>query len=184
MSSNPKKVKPQIYVACLASYNRGVLHGAWIDLGDGVDADDIRASIADIINESTAPGAEEWEIHDTNDLDGYTPGSIEAAAVVGELVEKHGLAPTQWLNLGHEQGLDPEQWQDRFEEEYRGEYDSDNAYVEEKLEESGLKSQLEAIKIGDCDAWSYLDVGSIAHDWSISSFYSARAGGKVYIFDR
>lgn len=34
----------RIYAACLASYNNGVLHGAWIDV-DGKDADDIQQEI-------------------------------------------------------------------------------------------------------------------------------------------
>lgn len=31
----------KIYVACLASYNNGTLHGAWFDLEDYTDADDL-----------------------------------------------------------------------------------------------------------------------------------------------
>jgi antirestriction protein len=38
----------RIYVACLASYNNGVLHGEWIDV-DGKDADDLQQEINDRI---------------------------------------------------------------------------------------------------------------------------------------
>jgi len=34
---------PRVYVACLASYNNGILHGEWID---ATDADEIREEIA------------------------------------------------------------------------------------------------------------------------------------------
>ncbi|QEU33463.1 MULTISPECIES: antirestriction protein ArdA [Stenotrophomonas] len=44
----------QIYVACLASYNAGVLHGEWIDL-EGRDADDVGGEIARILRESPHP---------------------------------------------------------------------------------------------------------------------------------
>ncbi|WP_164090762.1 antirestriction protein ArdA, partial [Stenotrophomonas maltophilia] len=44
----------RIYVACLASYNAGVLHGEWIDL-EGRDADDVRDEIARILRESPHP---------------------------------------------------------------------------------------------------------------------------------
>lgn len=27
----------RIYVACLAAYNSGILHGEWIDIGDDID---------------------------------------------------------------------------------------------------------------------------------------------------
>jgi antirestriction protein len=36
----------RIYVACLASYNNGVLHGTWIET-EGMDADDLYAEIRD-----------------------------------------------------------------------------------------------------------------------------------------
>ncbi|WP_435634328.1 antirestriction protein ArdA [Pseudomonas solani] len=35
----------RMYVACLASYNNGVLHGEWFDLEDYVDAADLQAAI-------------------------------------------------------------------------------------------------------------------------------------------
>ncbi len=44
----------RIYVACLASYNNGVLHGDWIDL-EGMDADGVREEIATILRESPHP---------------------------------------------------------------------------------------------------------------------------------
>ena len=38
---------PRIYVACLASYNAGILHGEWID---ATDADVIREAIANMLS--------------------------------------------------------------------------------------------------------------------------------------
>jgi len=51
---------PRIYVACLAAYNSGRLHGRWIDAAQ--DAEDIKAQIAEMLKESPEPGAEEWAI--------------------------------------------------------------------------------------------------------------------------
>lgn len=45
---------PRIYVACLASYNNGVLHGRWIEL-DGADSDDVQAEIDEMLRESPHP---------------------------------------------------------------------------------------------------------------------------------
>lgn len=46
---------PRIYVADLASYNNGVLHGVWIDL-DGKDADDVHEEIrAKVLRTSKFP---------------------------------------------------------------------------------------------------------------------------------
>ena len=40
---------PRIYVACLASYNAGILHGEWID---ATDADEIREAIETMLSKS------------------------------------------------------------------------------------------------------------------------------------
>lgn len=61
---------PAIYVACLASYNAGKLFGSWLDLSDGPDAGDIRTAIDAIIKESPEPFAEEYAIHDNQELPG------------------------------------------------------------------------------------------------------------------
>lgn len=45
---------PRIYVACLASYNNGVLHGRWIDLA-GLDVDGVQDEIAEMLRESKYP---------------------------------------------------------------------------------------------------------------------------------
>lgn len=58
----------KIYVACLAAYNNGKLHGRWIDATQGEDHiwDETRAMHA----ESPEPDAEEWSIHDYEGFEG------------------------------------------------------------------------------------------------------------------
>lgn len=58
------KFEPRIYVACLAAYNSGYLHGAWIDAAQEPWSiyDDVKAMLA----ASPIAGAEEWAIHDYN----------------------------------------------------------------------------------------------------------------------
>lgn len=41
----------RIYVACLAAYNKGILHGAWIEANQ--DADQIRDEIAAMLARSS-----------------------------------------------------------------------------------------------------------------------------------
>lgn len=50
----------KIYVADLAAYNNGKLHGVWID----AMADDIEEQINDMLKLSPEGFAEEWAIHD------------------------------------------------------------------------------------------------------------------------
>lgn len=57
-----------VYVACLASYNAGRLHGAWVDLEEITDTDDIQEAIDWVLSTSPAPDAEEWAIHASSGL--------------------------------------------------------------------------------------------------------------------
>ena len=52
---------PRIYVACLASYNNGILHGRWITVTDPAT---IRTDVQSMLAASPNPYAEEWAIHD------------------------------------------------------------------------------------------------------------------------
>lgn len=77
---------PRIYVACLASYNNGILHGAWIDCSD---ADDMRDAIAAMLAKSQQPDAEEWAIHDH---EGFLGIHISGSHDLDELAELAELA--------------------------------------------------------------------------------------------
>jgi antirestriction protein len=52
------------YFACLAAYNNGRLHGAWVDLEEITSTDDLQECIDYILASSPEPGAEEWAMHD------------------------------------------------------------------------------------------------------------------------
>jgi hypothetical protein len=52
--------RPRIYVACLAAYNNGCLHGRWID---ATTPDEIWAQVRAMLADSPEPDAEEWAIH-------------------------------------------------------------------------------------------------------------------------
>ena len=69
---------PAIYVACLASYNNGDLHGSWINLGDvpRLNTSDIEEAISYILKTSPAPGAEEWAIHDQQHFPHHLQGEF------------------------------------------------------------------------------------------------------------
>jgi antirestriction protein len=66
---------PRIYVACLAAYNNGYLHGAWIDAAQ--DSSTISAAVQQMLTASPVAGAEEWAIHD---FEGFGSIRIEECA--------------------------------------------------------------------------------------------------------
>ena len=76
---------PRIYVACLASYNAGILHGRWIDCDQGVDH--IHEEVAAMLKESTQQFAEEWAIHDHQFLGNISEcTSFDTCANIGEAI--------------------------------------------------------------------------------------------------
>jgi len=52
----------RIYVADLAAYNNGRLHGVWINAC--LDPEDIQEQVNKMLAESPEPDAEEYAIHD------------------------------------------------------------------------------------------------------------------------
>lgn len=75
----------RIYVACLAAYNAGILHGEWIDLTD--DIDDTWNRIRSMLASSPIPEAEEWAIHDFEGFAGVRLSEYENIERVHELAE-------------------------------------------------------------------------------------------------
>lgn len=166
---------PRIYVACLASYNAGVLHGRWIDANP--DADDLRAEIAAMLLASPEPDAEEWAIHDYDDFGDLNLGEnpdLESVAMHARLIGEHGGAWPAYVNYvgahyATEQG---------FEDSYRGEWASEQAYAEYLLDSVGT------IPDDDSILARYFDYEKFTHDLFMSDYRSFDAtGGTVYVFD-
>jgi antirestriction protein len=81
----------QIYVACLAAYNNGYLHGQWIDLDETLDT--VWEQVHAILKSSPIPDAEEWAIHDYEGFEGYNLGEyegIEKAHTLAQFILEHG----------------------------------------------------------------------------------------------
>ena len=81
----------RIYVACLAAYNNGYLHGQWIDATLGEDA--IWDQINEVLKTSPMPDAEEWAIHDYEGFEGLNISEYEGIQNVvekAEFIEEHG----------------------------------------------------------------------------------------------
>jgi antirestriction protein len=108
----------RIYVACLASYNAGKLHGEWID---ATDTDTMNDSIQAMLSASPEPGAEEYAIHDYEapwPIDEYE--SLDDIASAVDAYEMHGDAFVAALNLAPNVEGAVEMVDDR----YCGAYDS------------------------------------------------------------
>lgn len=153
-------LEPRIYVACLAAYNEGRLHGAWIEVGD--DVEDVRAAVTAMLAASPATGAEEYAIHDHDDFGGVEVGEympLEAVVEIAEFLrERGGLGA---LVLAHVGG-DLEAARGAFDE-YRGVFPRLSDYFAELTEETVAIP--EALRL-------YIDYDAMARD--------AVLGGEVF----
>jgi antirestriction protein len=126
--------KPRIYVACLAAYNNGILHGAWIDAAQ--EAWSLYDDVKDMLAASPVADAEEWAIHDYEGFGGvrleeYT--GLDAVAALAAFVTEHGEVGAALLD--HYSG-DMEEAREAMAERYHGQHASLADYVQELTEES------------------------------------------------
>jgi antirestriction protein len=73
----------KIYVADLAAYNQGILHGVWIDVLEG----DIQEQVNAMLTNSPVEDAEEWAIHDYDGFEGVSISEYENFDAVVEFAE-------------------------------------------------------------------------------------------------
>lgn len=175
---NETATQPRIYVACLAAYNNGELHGVWIDANQ--DAAEIQEEVSKMLAESPVPRAEEWAIHDYEGFGGIQIReyeSIARVAVFAQLIENHGDGFTLWYTSQDGLSLDSDELEKRFLEQWQGAHDSEAAFVEYFLEEVGRLSEIPEWARG------YFDFAGFARDWELNGDFSFIPNhGQVYVY--
>ena len=125
----------RIYVADLAAYNNGKLHGVWINATD--DLDDIwEQQVNQMLAESPEGFAEEYAIHDYEGFDGYASSEYEGL----ERVQKIACFIDEYPDFGGELlnnfGGDLEEARTATEDNYCGCYKSLADFAEELTEDT------------------------------------------------
>jgi antirestriction protein len=182
MNATTNRPTPRVYVACLAAYNSGRLHGRWIDANQ--HADDIRDQIDAMLGASPDfDGSCEWAIHDHEGLGAIGENEdIDRVSAIGQAVAAAGDdAPALLAWLSAEPGRDPEGFADVF----RGSWDNLAEYVEQLWDDMGHNQEAEKAAGG---AWwhpaHYVDWGRMARDLEISGdVETIRHPSGVYVFD-
>lgn len=169
------------YIACLASYNNGRLHGAWIDLELISDADDLQECIDHILATSPEPGAEEWAMHDHAGLPDCLsrsewPDLSELAAWGAALAD---LSRPEWEPFRFYCDDRGEVCSaDDFRDAYHGCWDDPSDFAYQLAEDAGVMPESSAWPLSCIDweaAWRELQIGG---DYSA---VSASTGG-VHVF--
>lgn len=169
----------KIYVACLAAYNSGILHGEWIDATQ--DASDIQAAVQAMLAKSPEPGAEEWAIHDFDGFGGIQIGestSFETVSALAKAINEHGELFAKFY--AHQCTDDVDQAVSDFEEKNRGAFDSLADYVQNYWEECGDWKE-------EGDWWhpsKYVDWERMGRDLETSGdVFTIELDGEVHVFD-
>ena len=124
----------RIYVADLAAYNNGILHGIWIDATD--DVDDIQDQINKMLAESPEEFAEEYAIHDYEGFEGYPLGEYEGIQTAHDIACFIEEYPNIAGELLSHFGGDIDEARQAMEDNYCGCYRSVADYAEELTEET------------------------------------------------
>lgn len=161
----------RIYVACLAAYNNGILHGGWIDACQ--DADEIRWAIHDILKFSPIECAEEYAIHDYEGFEGISLSEytgIDDVAALAAFIEEHGALGAKL----YEYYGDIEEAEQALSDRYHGEYRS--------LSEFAANFTEETTSIPD-SLRPYIDYDAMARDLEISDVITFETGFEaVHVF--
>jgi antirestriction protein len=172
MSTNPR-----VYVACLAAYNNGRLHGEWINADQS--ADELHEDVHRMLAASPEPGAEEWAIHDYEGFGELRLSeweSFERVSAIAAGIFRHGDAFSAWLSYDESQDATDMQ---AFEDAYRGEWDSLCAYAENFADDIGLYDAAE--KSGS--HYVRVDIDALERDLDIELYTAESDHHTVYIFD-
>ena len=174
-------VQPRVYIASLADYNEGRLHGAWIDAAQ--DEDELGRAVLEMLAHSLSPGAEEWAIHDYEGFGLLHLSEFESLATIAKVakgIAEHGPAFAAWAaHVGADSEL-----LDAFEEAYMGEWQDGKEFAEQMLDDIGELEELKS-KLSDhlapyveIDYDSYFD--DLVSGGQISTM--EKLDGGIYVF--
>ena len=163
----------KIYVACLAAYNSGHLHGTWIDATQS--ADEIHKDIQAMLKASPIENAEKFAIHDYEGFEGVSISEysgIEEVAELAEFIEEHGTLGGELIV--HFNDLDHAR--ETIEGHYHGEYSSLADFAQELTEETTqIPDNLEY----------YIDYEAMARDLEINDVLAIETShNEVHVFWR
>lgn len=179
-SDTPSGLSPRIWVASLADYTNGELHGQWFDATR--EASELELATKFMLRSSRTPHAEEWGIFDYNEFYGADLSEYESFETISRIAQgiaEHGEAFGHWAAYV---GTESTEQIERFEDHYRGEWDSFEAYVRDYLEETGFYQFLEGVA-EDMRGYVEVDVEQIARDWTSDYHTVTLQNGRTCVFD-
>jgi len=181
MHEQEREQNPRIYVASLADYNNGILHGTWIDATQDTSA--LHADIVAMLANSPTGNAEEFAVHDYEGFGQYRVGEYDSLDLLSRIaygIHEHGPAFAAWAShCAYDRDA-----LDRFEDAYLGDWANVVAYADDLLESLGLRDIIDRHVPDVFQPYVQLDVEAFARDLELGGDITAidHADG-VWIFD-
>jgi antirestriction protein len=164
-AETPADSKPLIYVASLADYNAGRLHGAWID--PATEWDELNQAVTDMLRQSAEPNAKEYAIHDFAgfgrhvELGEYMP--LEQVHVLASGINEHGMSFAAWWAYTSPALSDRDELMRRYQSDYLGTWQSVDDFAEHRLEDLGADDIADRVPTW-LQPYLALDVPAFARD--------------------
>jgi antirestriction protein len=177
-------VPPQIWVASLADYNNGTLHGVWLNAAQ--EESELQAAVdsmlaASPLTAATGEPAEEWAIHDSQ---GFGPlridehESLRWISLVGKGIAEHGLAFAAYADV-----VEDEELLAGFDAAYLGHYDSLHVYIEQLINDLGYDYIMAQALPAKVRPYVKIDISATANDLLLGDLHALPApDGGVWIF--
>jgi len=130
---NQDQPEIKIYVACLAAYNNGHLHGRWINANQ--EPYDIWDEVSAMLMASPIADAEEWAIHDYDGFEGASISEYEGFDEISKkaaFIAEHGALGGKLLDHYG----DADAAIEAIDERYAGEYESLADFAREITEQT------------------------------------------------
>lgn len=161
----------EIYVADVGAYTAAELRGEWFDLNDYTDADELKEAVDAWKQEH---GVEEYAVHDYNDCPahdefGEYPDWHELY-MYHTLYEKYGDNFVAWFDLRYSGGYDCDEWEDKYNDDNMGEWDSWEDFAQYQIEECDALGEIpDHLKL-------YIDYSAFARDLQCNGEYTEQDG--------
>lgn len=181
MHEHEQQPNPRIYVASLADYNNGILHGTWLDATQ--DAHELQTQLDAMLAKSPTGFADEFAVHDYEGFGEYRVGEYDSLILISRIahgIHDHGPAFAAWASrFEHDRDA-----LDRFEDAYLGHWSSAEAYAEDLMESIGLQDIIDRHVPDGLQPYVKIDVEAFAHDLELGGDITAvHHDDGVWIFD-
>ncbi len=162
---------PRIYVACLAAYNSGFMHGEWIQVDKALES--VYEDIQSMLSKSPIDNPEEWAIHDFEGFGEYRMSEyedIDTVVNLAEFIAKHGELSGALLG-----NYSIEEAETLLEERYHGSYDNEVDFAYAIFDDCYSNAIPENLMC-------YFDYVAFTRDLFLWDYFSVESGGKTHVF--